>query len=169
MYFAAVQQSARVLRNLDAILAKAVAHAEARGFDPNNFCTARLAPDMFPFTRQVQVVCDTAKRVAANLTGKEAPVYEDTEQTVAELRERIRKTLAWLETLRAEDFAAVTARTVVKLPNPPGKAMLAEDALLARAIPNFYFHTTMVYALLRAGGVALGKRDYLGDLPMFDA
>jgi uncharacterized protein len=169
MYFAVIQQYQRSLRALDAILGKAVLHAEAKKFSPDNFCTARLAPDMLPFTRQVQIACDSAKRSAAGLTGKEAPVHEDTEQTMAELRERIQKCLAYLRTLKAEDFAKVTAKTVVKLANPSGKAMYAEDALLSRSVPNFFFHVTVAYALLRAGGVDIGKQDFLGELPpMFD-
>src|SRR5208282_1602202 len=130
MYFAIIQQFQRTLRALDVILGKAVQHAEAKQFDPDNFCTARLAPDMLPFTRQIQIACDSAKRAAAGLTGKEAPVHEDTEQTVAQLRERIQKCLAYLAGFRAEDFARVTAKTEIKLPNPPGKAMHADDALL---------------------------------------
>jgi uncharacterized protein len=169
MYFAVIQQYQRSLRALNAILAKAVLYAEAKKFDPDNFLTARLAPDMLPFARQVQIACDSAKRSAAGLLGKEAPVHEDTEQTMAELRQRISKCLAYLGTLKAEDFANVTARTVVRMANPPGKAMYAEDALLSRSVPNFFFHLTVAYALLRAGGVEIGKQDYLGELPaMFD-
>ena len=169
MYFDVIQQYARSLRALDAILAKAVQYAEAKKFDPDNFCTARLAPDMLPFSKQVQIACDSAKRSAAGLIGKEAPVHEDTEKTMAELRQRIAKCLAYLDALKAEDFAKVTAKTVVKMTSPAGKAMYAEDALLSRSVPNFFFHVTVAYALLRAGGVDIGKRDYLGELPaMFD-
>jgi len=169
MYFAIIQQFQRTLRALDAILGKAILHAEAKKFDPDNFCTSRLAPDMLPFTRQVQIACDTAKRVAASLIGKESPVHEDNEQTMAQLRERIQKCLVYLTTFRAEDFTAVTAKTQVKLQNPKGKAMYANDALLARSIPNFFFHVTIAYALLRAGGVDIGKVDFLGELPaVFD-
>ncbi len=169
MYFAVIQQFQRTLRALDAILGKAVLHAEMKKFSPDNFCTARLAPDMLPFTRQVQIACDSAKRAAAALSGKEAPVHEDNEQTMAQLRERIQKCLAYLGTLHAEDFAAVTSKTVIKIPNPPGKAMFADDALLGRTVPNFFFHVMITYALLRAGGVEVGKTDFLGDLPpMFD-
>jgi uncharacterized protein len=169
MYFAIIQQFQRTLRALDGVLGKAVLYAEAKKFNPDNFCTARLAPDMLPFTRQVQIACDSAKRAAASLTGKEAPVHEDTEQTMAQLRERIRKCLWYLGSFRAEDFAGVTAKTEIKLPNPPGKAMHADDALLARSVPNFFFHVMIAYALLRAGGVEIGKMDFLGDLPpMFD-
>jgi uncharacterized protein len=169
MYFAVIQQYQRTLRALDAILSKAVLYAEAKKFSADNFCTARLAPDMLPFARQVQIACDSAKRSAAGLTGKEGPVHEDTEQTMAELRQRIQKCLAYLGSFKAEDFAKVTAKTPVKLANPPGKAMHAEDALYSRSVPNFYFHVTVAYALLRAGGVDVGKQDFLGELPpMFD-
>lgn len=168
MYFPMIKQFQRTLTALDAILGKAVAHAEARKFSPDNFCTSRLAPDMLPFSRQIQIACDSAKRAGALLSGKEAPAHEDNETTMAQLRERIQKCLAFLGTLREEDFAKVTAKTVVPLPNPPGKAMHAEDALLARAVPNFFFHVTTAYAILRAGGVEIGKLDFLGDLPMFD-
>jgi uncharacterized protein len=168
MYFAVIQQFQRTLTALDAILGKAIRHAEMKQFSPDNFCTARLAPDMLPFTRQIQIACDSAKRAAAMLAGKEAPAHEDTEQTMAQLRERIQKCQAFLATLHAEDFAAVDAKKVIKLPNPPGKAMFAGDALLARAVPNFFFHVMITYAILRAGGVDIGKTDFLGDLPMFD-
>lgn len=168
MYYAVTQQFIRTLRALDAILGKAVAHAEAKKFDVNNFCTARLAPDMLPFTRQVQIACDAAKRAASSISGREAPVYPDTETTVAELRERIAKTVAYLETFTAEDFAAVRDDQIIPLPNNPARALRAPDALLGRSVPNFFFHATTAYALLRAGGVEVGKRDFLGDLPFLD-
>jgi hypothetical protein len=168
MYFAVIQQFVRTLRALDAILSKAAQHAEARKFDPNNFCTARLAPDMLPFTRQVQIACDAAKRAASSLSGKEAPVYADTETTLEQLRERVQKTVAYLETFTADDFAKVSPDTLVPLPNNPARALHAPDALLARAVPNFFFHVTTTYAMLRAGGVEVGKRDFLGDLPLVD-
>ncbi len=165
MYFAVIQQFQRTLHALDAILAKAVAYAEARKFNPDNFLTARLAPDMLPFSKQVQIACDTAKRTAASLVGKEAPVHEDTEQTVAQLRERIQKCLAYLATFKPGDFAGVTAKTEIRLPKPAGKAMHAEDWVLSRMVSNFFFHVTTAYALLRAGGVEIGKADFLGQLP----
>jgi hypothetical protein len=169
MYFPIIQQFQRTLRALDAILGKATLYAESKKFSPDNFCTARLAPDMLPFTRQIQIACDSAKRAAAGLLGRDAPAHEDTEQTMAQLQERIHKCLDYLGTLEAKDFAKVTAQTEVKLANPPGKAMRAEDALLTRSVPNFFFHVTVAYALLRAGGVDIGKTDFLGTLPpMFD-
>ena len=167
MYYAALQQFAKTLRNLDTLLEKAVKHAEARKFDPNNYCTARIAPDMFPFTRQIQIACDVAKGAAAALANKEPPKFEDTEHTMEQLRERIRKTLGYLETFTADDFKTIDAQTVVKLPNPQGKAMHAQEFLLSRAIPNLYFHVTTAYDLLRSGGVEVGKGDFLGALNIF--
>ena len=167
MYYAMVQQFAKTLRNLDTLLEKAVKHAEARKFDPNNFCTARIAPDMFPLTRQVQIACDVAKTAAAALTGKEPPKFDDTEHTMEQLRERIRKTLAYVETFTADDFKKIDAQTVVKLPYPQGKSMHAQEFLLSRCVPNLYFHATTTYDLLRAGGVELGKGDFLGAMSIF--
>jgi len=163
-----VKQFARTLKNLDAMLDKATKYAEARTFDVNNFCTARLAPDMLPFPFQIRNACDHAKSTAANLSGKEAPKHEDTEKTVAELRERIAKCLAYLDTVTAADFADVKPDTMIRLPNRPGKAIPAAEYLYARQIPNFFFHVTTAYDLLRQGGVEIGKSDYLGALGFVD-
>jgi len=163
-----VKQFARTLKNLDAMLDKATKYAEARTFDVNNFCTARLAPDMLPFPFQIRNACDHAKSTAANLSGKEAPKHEDTEKTVAELRERIAKCLAYLDTVTAADFADVKPDTMIRLPNRPGKAIAAAEYLYARQIPNFFFHVTTAYDLLRQGGVEIGKSDYLGALGFVD-
>ena len=168
-YFLAVRQMMRSLKVLDSILGKAVSYAEARKFDVNNFCTARLFPDMLPFVAQIRIACDTAKATAANLSGKEAPRHEDTETTVEQLRGRIAKCLGYLETFSASDFQRVTPDMLVKIPNPPGKALAAEEYLFARQIPNFYFHVTTAYNMLRHGGVELGKRDFLGPLKFVDA
>jgi uncharacterized protein len=169
MYFAVVQQFIRTLNALDHLLGKAVAHADAKKFNVDNFMTARIAPDMLPFPFQVRVACDTAKRATAMLTGKEAPVHEDSEKTVAELRERIQKCLGFLKSFKDGDFKSVDPKATFKLQNPAGKAMHIDDALITRSVPNFYFHVSMAYALLRAGGVDVGKYDFFGDLPMFDA
>lgn len=169
MYHAFVMQFAKTLKNLDAICDKATRHAEAKKFDVNNFLNLRLTPDMFTFTRQIQIACDVAKAAAAGLAGKDAPRFEDNETTMNDLRERIRKTHAYLESFRPEDFAKTNSKSTIKVAYPAGKAMLADDALVTRAVPNFFFHVSMAYALLRAGGVDVGKVDYLGDLKMFDA
>ncbi|HVZ89354.1 MAG TPA: DUF1993 domain-containing protein [Polyangia bacterium] len=171
MYHLVVRQFVRSLKNLDAIMDKAQKHAEARKFDANNFLTARFYPDMLPFTVQIRIACDTAKATAANLAGKEAPKHEDDETTFAELRGRIAKCVAYLETLTAKDFERTTPATPVKLPSRPerpGKGMRAEEYLIARQIPNFYFHVTTAYDLLRHNGVEIGKSDYLGTLELLD-
>jgi len=164
MYYLAIRQFARSLRNLDAVLEKAMKQAEARKYDVNNFIQARLFPDMLPFVAQVRIACDVAKTSAALLAGKEPPKHEDNETTVSELRGRIAKCLAYLDTFTAGDFEKTSAQTLVKLPNRPGKALYAEEYLMARQLPNFYFHVTTAYDLLRHGGIELGKGDYLGQL-----
>jgi uncharacterized protein len=168
-YFLVVRQMMRSLRVLDSILDKAAKYAEARKFDVNNFCSARLFPDMLPFTAQIRIACDTAKATAANLSGKEVPRHEDNETTFAELRARITKCVAVLETFTADDFARTTATTMVRLPNKPGKAIAADEYLFARQIPNFYFHVVTAYDLLRHGGVDIGKNDFYGALDFVDA
>jgi hypothetical protein len=166
--YEAIQQFARTLRNLDAILAKAEAHAKARNFDVNNFLTARLAPDMLQFVRQVRIACDHAKSAAQAMTGKELPKHEDNEATFDDLHGRIAKCLAVIEGLQPSDFGAVKPDTVIKLPNRPGKGMKAGEYLWRRQVPNFYFHVVTAYALLRAGGVDIGKSDFLGPLDIVD-
>lgn len=168
MYHAIIQQFVRSLQNLDLIMGKAVAHAEARKFDPNNYLTARLAPDMLPFSVQVRIACDGAKAAAANLSGKDAPKHEDTEVTFDDLRLRIRKCVAWLQSLEPADFAATTPEKPLHLPYPAGKGMKAGDYILSRQIPNVYFHIVTAYALLRSAGVEIGKADYLGPIALFD-
>lgn len=169
MYYDTIRQFAFTLKNLDALLTKAEASATARGFDVNNFLAARLNPDMLPFTRQIQIACDVAKSATGSLAGKDIPRHEDYEVTFAELHTRIQKVIDYLGTFRPEDFAAVGEQTRVKVNYPPGKAMEAGTFLRGRAIPNFYFHVTTAYGLLRAGGVPIGKGDFLGDLSLYDA
>ena len=158
----------RLLKYLDGFLEKVIVYATARKFDVNNFYTARLAPDMLPLLVQVRIACDTAKATTANLSSKETPKHEDTEATIDELHARIGKCLAYLETFTAADFERTSPQTVIKIPNPPGKGLPADDYLVSRQLPNFYFHVTTAYALLRHGGVELGKRDYLGPLNLVD-
>jgi hypothetical protein len=163
------QQFVKTLGNLDTILDKAMKYAEARGYPVDNFMTARLAPDMLPFTRQVQIACDAAKAATAAMAGQEAPRYPDEEKTMAELRERIAKTLEYLRGFSAADFEKTPPTALFRLANPAGKAMHLHDAVLTRSVPNFFFHVAMAYALLRQGGVDIGKRDYLGQLALVDA
>jgi hypothetical protein len=172
MYYLVIRQFTRSLKNLNAVMAKAEQYADARKFDVNNFCSARLFPDMLPFTAQIRIACDTAKAAAANLAGKEAPKHEDTETTFAELRGRVAKCVSYLETLSAKDFERTKADAPIKMPdrpNRPGKTHRAEEYLFGRQIPNFYFHVTTAYGLLRHGGVEVGKSDYLGELETIEA
>jgi hypothetical protein len=164
----AIPQLVRTLRQLDAILAKAEAYAKSRSFDVNNFLTARLAPDMFPFVRQIRIACDHAKNVAQALSGKDLPKHEDNEASFEDLHARIAKCLAVIEGLKPSELEAVKPDTIIKMPNRPGKGMRAGDYVWKRQIPNFYFHVTTAYNLLRAGGVDIGKSDFLGPLDIVD-
>jgi hypothetical protein len=164
-----IRQFARTLKNLDACLSKAERYAQTRSFDVNNLINARLAPDMLPFVAQIRIACDNAKMAAANLSGKPAPKHEDDEKTFEELHGRIGKALSFIDSLSESDFSKTTADQPIKLAFPPNKALRATEYLVTRQIPNFYFHAAAAYAILRHNGVDLGKTDYLGDLPLFDA
>lgn len=153
----------KLLKNLDGWLDKAVGHATAKKFDPNVLMQSRLAPDMFPFVRQVQAVCDQAKFAAARLAGREPPSHPDTEQTIDELKQRIATVVAYLDTFSETDFAGVADRTVTT-PRWEGKSLTAMNYFIEHSQPNFYFHLTTAYAILRHNGVDVGKRDYIGQL-----
>ncbi|NMV38402.1 DUF1993 domain-containing protein [Ralstonia insidiosa] len=162
MYEFLVPTANRMLGNLSALLDKAAAHAEAKKFDPANLMTARLAPDMHPFTRQVQIACDQAKGAAARLSGAEPPSYPDVEATIPELKARIAKTLEYVNSVDPAAFAGSEDRTVT-LKSPKGELQFSGiDYLRGFMLPNFYFHITTAYALLRHNGVEIGKFDYLG-------
>lgn len=153
------------LRSLKTILEKAVAHAEARKFDPNVFVAMRLYPDMLPFNRQIQIASDAAKGAAARLSGTEPPKFEDNETTMAELIARVTKTIEYLEGFRPEQFAGDDNRIItVKTPRM-SLNFKAVDFARHWALPNLFFHVTTAYALLRHGGVDIGKQDYLGPIP----
>lgn len=152
------------LTNLSALLAKAASHAEARKVDPTVIADARLIVDMFPLKRQVQIACDNAKGAAARLAGIEPPKHEDTESTLVELQARIAKTLAFIDTIRPEQLAGAETREIVlKFPsltlNFNGLSYLTTFVL-----PNFYFHVTAAYSILRSNGVDIGKNDFLGKI-----
>ena len=160
----AIQLFTKTLENLEKWMDKAAEHAKARSFEVDVLAQARLAPDQFAFVQQVQAACDQAKYAAAYLGGKPAPSHPDTEQTFAELRERIRKCTSFLATFQERDFAGAEERKVA----PPwlsGRWLRGEDYLVQMAVPNFFFHVTMAYAILRHNGVELGKMDYIGSLP----
>jgi hypothetical protein len=149
-----------------AILAKAAEHAEQAKFDPAVYATLRLRPNMFPLPRQVQAFCDQAKNGSARLAGVEPPRFEDTETTLDELKARIEKTLAFLRSL---DKAALEAGAEREIVFPIGSGLKAKmagrDYLLHFVQPNYYFHLTTAYDLLRFAGVEIGKRDFLGQIP----
>lgn len=161
--YALLLQMRKTLLNMSGWLEKATIHAQNKNFDTAVLIQSRLAPDMFPFVRQVQSSCDTAKFAAARLSGREAPAHPDDELSIADLTARIAKVVAYLDTFSEADFAGAGTRTL-SLPRWEGKSMSAEDYLVQHAIPNFYFHASMTYAILRHCGVDLGKRDFLGQL-----
>lgn len=150
------------LGSLDRLLDKAAEHAAARGFDPANLLRARLSPDMFDLTRQIQIATDQAKGCGARLAGVEVPKFEDVETTIPELKARIARTQDFLRSLDREAIAGADARPVSI--TIPGRTLefTGKDYALTWVWPNFYFHYTMAYALMRHNGVILGKRDYLG-------
>jgi hypothetical protein len=148
------------------VLDKAAAHAAAKNMDPATLLHARLAPDMFALAKQVQVACDQAKNGSARLAGVEPPKFEDTETTIPQLKERIAKTIAFVKSL---DRAAIDASAdrVVTIPLGQKKGeMKGADYLNHFVFPNFYFHATAAYAILRHNGVELAKRDFLGGIPL---
>ncbi|HEV7608445.1 MAG TPA: DUF1993 domain-containing protein [Steroidobacteraceae bacterium] len=161
MYTEIFSQMKKELGQLDKWLGTAAEHAKGKSFDPNVFPTLRLAPDQFPLTRQVQICCDTVKLAASYLSGKPAESQPDTEQTVEELQARIRSIIKYLDGFSPQDFDGAAAR-VVSQPRWKGEWMTGADYLVQHAIPNFFFHLTTAYAILRHNGVSIGKRDYLG-------
>lgn len=163
MHAASVPVFRQMLGGLADVLRKAQAHAEARKIDPAAFLQSRLYPDMFPLVRQVQIACDFAKSVPARLAGVEVPAYDDTEQSFDELQARIAKTLAFIEGLDASGFDGSETREIVLRPGTPKERRLGGQAyLLQYGLPQFFFHVTTAYALLRHGGVEIGKKDYMG-------
>jgi hypothetical protein len=167
LYHLVVAQPHKMLANLEKWLETAAAHAQKKSFDVNVLLAARLAPDQFALVRQVQTACDTAKLTAARVSAKEAPKHPDTEQTMDQLRERVRSVVAYLDTFTEADFAGAGDRDI-DLAVMPGKVARGDDYVREFGTANFYFHTCMTYAILRHNGVELGKRDYLGSLQMRD-
>ncbi len=162
MYQASVPVYIRMLNNLAAIMEKAAAHCEARKIDPAVLIRARLYPDMFDFAKQVQMAADAAKTGTARLAGVEAPAFEDSERSFPELIERVRKTIAYLETFRPDQIDGSEEREVVIQRGGTAVTYRGMELLLGRTLPNFYFHLTTAYDILRHNGVELGKKDYLG-------
>jgi uncharacterized protein len=163
MYQASAPRFANTLGNLAGVLDKGQAHAEAKGLDPLVLTACRIFPDMFPLSRQVQIATDTAKGALARLAGVEIPKYDDTEQSIAELKGRIAKTVAFVQGFKpAQIDGSEDKELTIKL----GKNEVnwkGMQYLLGFALPNFYFHVTTAYCILRHNGVELGKRDYIGN------
>ena len=163
MYHASAPRFAHMLRNLDAILAKAQGHADAKKFDPAVLLGARLFPDMLPLLKQVQIATDHAKGAVARLAGAEVPRYEDVEQSFDELRARIAKTIAFVESFTAAQVDGSEERPIALRVGGKDWSFAGQDYLLDFAVPNFYFHLVTAYNILRHNGVEIGKGDYLGN------
>ena len=168
MYHQAILQCTQMLRNLESWLDKAEAHAGAKTFDVAVLMIGRLAPDMKPFIYQVQSACDYVKAASAWLSGQTPPKHDDNEQTIDELRARIRKTVAFAESVTEPQYVGAADRKV-SLSWAPGKVIGGEDYLLQITIPNVYFHIARAYAILRHNGVDIGKMDFLGPINWIDA
>lgn len=165
MYFDLLNQMKKQLRQFDVWFDAAATFAQSKPFETNVLLGLRFFPDQLPFARQVQIACDTAKFAASRLTGKDAPSQPDTEATLDELRARVKSVIAYLDGFTAKDFEGAATRTVTQ-PRWEGKVMTGHDYFLEHALPNFYFHASHVYALLRHNGVPVGKRDFLGTLSL---
>jgi hypothetical protein len=162
MHSASVPIFVRMLANVNTWLDKAEAHAAAKKFDTSVYLNTRLAPDMLPFTKQIQIACDTVKFCVARLAGVDSPKFEDNETTLAELRERISATIAYVKSVPAAQIDGSEEKDIT-LPRRDGPLIMKGEAYLKHfVLPNFFFHLTTAYALLRHSGVEVGKMDYLG-------
>ena len=162
MYQASAPRLANMLRNLDAILTRAQAHATAKKIDPAVLLGARLFPDMLPFVKQVQIATDHAKGCVARLAGVEVPKFEDTEQSFEELRARIARIIAFVESFSATQIDGSEERDIALKAGGQEMSFKGLTYLLGYAMPNFYFHLVTAYNILRHNGVEIGKRDYIG-------
>ncbi len=164
MYQASVPVIIRALNNLTAILKKGEAFAAAKKIDPSVLINARLAPDMYPLSRQIQIASDVVKGGAARLAGSEIPSYADNEASFAELYERISKTIAYLNTFKPAQIDGSEEKAISLKVGGQDMSMNGQQYLTGFVLPNLYFHITVAYAILRHNGVDVGKRDYLGSL-----
>jgi uncharacterized protein len=164
MYQASVPAFLTMLKNLTAILDKAEAYAADREIDPQVLLNWRLAPDMFPLTRQIQIAADFAKGTTARLAGKDVPKYADDEKSLAELKARLAKTVKFVESIAAKDFDGAESRDITLTVGGQEMRFKGEPYLVHFALPNFYFHATTAYDILRRCGVEIGKRDFMGAI-----
>jgi uncharacterized protein len=163
MYNDIFNQMKKTLGQLDKWLDAAESYAKAKSFDSSVLMASRLAPDQFPCSRQIQIACDTAKLGISRVTGKEAPSHVDSEISVVELRARVASVISYLDGFKPSDFEGAATRVITQ-PRWEGKTMTGHDYFIEHVVPNFFFHATHVYAILRHNGVALGKKDFLGAL-----
>ena len=164
MYSSSAPRFVALLSNLSALLDKAQAHVDAKKLDEKALTGFRLFPDMFPLSRQVQIACDSAKGGVARLAGVEIPKHEDTEVTIAELKARIAKTIAFIQTVKPEQIDGTEDKTIVMKLGPNEVTFKGQQFLVNFATPNVYFHIVTAYNILRHNGVEVGKRDYLGTM-----
>ena len=163
MYQASVPRFVNVLGNLSAILDKAQAHIDTKKIADATLTSLRLFPDMLPLTSQVQIACDTAKGLVARLAGVDIPAFEDNEKTIAELKARIAKTIAFIQTVTPAQIDGTEDKAIVTKRGDKETHYKGMQFLLGHAVPNVYFHVTSAYNILRHNGVEIGKRDFLGN------
>ena len=163
MYNASIPAFIKMLNNLDAILDKASTWAQAKKIDEKYLMTSRIAPDMLPFTKQIQIATDIVKGCAARLAGADVPKYEDNESSFVELKARVSKTIAFLETFTAQQIDGSEDKSIELKFGPNSFHFKGLDYLLTFANPNLYFHVTTAYAILRHNGLEIGKKDFLGS------
>ena len=164
MYQTSAPRFVAILTNLSALLDKAQAHIDAKKIDPSAILGFRLYPDMLSMTRQVQIACDSAKGGVARLAGVEIPKHEDNETSIAELKARIAKTIAFIHTIKPEQIDGTEDKTIVMKLGPNEVTFKGQQFLLNFATPNVYFHAVTAYNILRHNGIEVGKRDYLGAM-----
>ena len=163
MYQASVPRFVNILGNLSNILDKAQAHVDAKKIDATALTTYRIFPDMLPMSKQVQIACDTAKGVIARLAGVDIPAHEDNEVTLADLKARVAKTIAFIQTFTPAQIDGTEDKAIVTKRGDKETHYKGMQFLLGHAVPNFYFHITTTYNILRHNGVEIGKRDFLGN------
>ncbi len=163
MYQASVPRFVNILGNLMNIFDKAQAHVDAKKLDPETLTKYRLFPDMFPMATQVRIACDAAQGVVARLAGLDIPVSEDTDKTLADLKARVAKTIAYIQAVTPAQIDGTEDKAIVTKRGDKETHYKGMQFLLGHAVPNFYFHVTTTYAILRHNGVEIGKRDFLGN------
>ncbi|MFZ4403332.1 MAG: DUF1993 domain-containing protein [Pseudobdellovibrionaceae bacterium] len=164
IYELTVTQFSKMLKNLDLILEKSAQYAEAKKIEVDVLLQSRLAPDQFNLIRQIQIACDSAKIGVAKLTAKDAPVHDDKEITLPQLRRRIAETISFISSVSEKDFAGANEKRITT-PRWEGKSLSGYEYLIQHTMPNVYFHITVAYEILRHNGLEIGKKDYLGPLP----